>query len=153
MLDLLVLAAAMLDPGSGQMTRQPERGQADVVRENSEQTRTYENLGQMADGDVMAIAFIVMMEAAKSAQEDLKSIMDGVKRLNKEKQEARDLLATMQQQQRRLLYNAKLKREQREWAYSLRSLCPPGTDQDDCLLRELRLRTAALKAQRLPERP
>ena len=46
---------------------------------------TYPNLGSLGDGDVMAICFIVMMEAAKSAQDDLKSIMDGVKQINKEK--------------------------------------------------------------------
>ena len=31
------------------------------------------------DGDIMALAFIVMKEAAKSAREDLKAIMDDVK--------------------------------------------------------------------------
>ena len=33
----------------------------------------------------MAMAFIVMMEASKSAREDLKAIMDGVRKVNKEK--------------------------------------------------------------------
>jgi len=45
----------------------------------------YTNLGSLGDGDIMAIAFIVMMEATKSAQEDLKAIMDGVKLINKQK--------------------------------------------------------------------
>jgi hypothetical protein len=45
----------------------------------------YKNLGDLADGDIMAIAFLVMMDATKSAQEDLKSIMDGVKAINSEK--------------------------------------------------------------------
>ena len=40
----------------------------------------------MGDGDIMALAFIVIMEAAKSAREDLKAIMDGVKAINKEKE-------------------------------------------------------------------
>lgn len=35
-----------------------------------------------ADGDIMAIAFIVMMQAAQSAQEDLKAIMEQVKAIN-----------------------------------------------------------------------
>jgi hypothetical protein len=39
-------------------------------------------LGQLREGDIDALAFLVMMEAAKSAQEDLKSIMDGVKAIN-----------------------------------------------------------------------
>ena len=43
------------------------------------------SLGNMNDADVMALAFLVMMEAAKSAREDLKSIMDGVKRINNAK--------------------------------------------------------------------
>ncbi len=43
------------------------------------------NLGAMADGDIMALAFIVMMEAAKSAREDLKAIMEEVKAINKQK--------------------------------------------------------------------
>jgi hypothetical protein len=42
----------------------------------------------MGDADIMALAFIVMMEASKSAQEDLKSIMDGVKAANAEKKAA-----------------------------------------------------------------
>ena len=45
----------------------------------------FANLGA-GDGDIMALAFIVMMEAAKSAREDLKAIMDGVKAINKEKE-------------------------------------------------------------------
>lgn len=47
--------------------------------------RTYTNLGYLGDGDTMAITFIVLMEATKSAREDLKSIMDGVKQINAEK--------------------------------------------------------------------
>jgi hypothetical protein len=40
----------------------------------------------------MAIAFIVMMEAAKSAQEDLKAIMAQVKAINREKGQLRELM-------------------------------------------------------------
>jgi hypothetical protein len=36
--------------------------------------------------DITALAFIVLMEAAKSAREDLKAIMDGVRAINKQKQ-------------------------------------------------------------------
>jgi hypothetical protein len=47
----------------------------------------YKNLtGFAADADVMAMAIIVILEAAKSAREDLKAIMDGVKAINKEKE-------------------------------------------------------------------
>jgi len=40
------------------------------------------NLG---DGDIMALASIVMMETTKSAQEDLKSIMAGVRMTDRNK--------------------------------------------------------------------
>lgn len=48
-----------------------------------------------AGGDIMAVAFIVMMEAAKSAREDLKAIMDGVKAINAAKARMRDVLSRM----------------------------------------------------------
>jgi hypothetical protein len=47
----------------------------------------------MADGDIMALAFIVMMEAAKSAQDDLAAIMESVKAINKSKEALRDEIA------------------------------------------------------------
>jgi hypothetical protein len=70
--------------------------QAEVARAQADQHFTAEQaiadtranvatLGSLSDADIMAIAFIVMMEATKSAQEDLKSIMDGVKLINKQK--------------------------------------------------------------------
>jgi hypothetical protein len=39
-------------------------------------------LGNLSDSDVTAIVFLVMMEAAKSAREDLKAIMAGVKQID-----------------------------------------------------------------------
>jgi hypothetical protein len=51
----------------------------------------FELLGSMADADIEALIFIVMMELAKSAREDLKAIMDGVKAINEEKQRWRDV--------------------------------------------------------------
>lgn len=42
-------------------------------------------LGDMNSADIEAIAFLVLMEAAKSAREDLKSIMDKVKEINEAK--------------------------------------------------------------------
>jgi hypothetical protein len=67
-------------------------GDRDVI---STGAGTYPNLGAMGDGDIMALAFIVMMEAAKSAREDLKSIMDGVKAINKEKDGWRSVMDTV----------------------------------------------------------
>ena len=43
-------------------------------------------ISDMGDTDIMALAFIVMMDAAKSAREDLKNIMAGVKAINQQKQ-------------------------------------------------------------------
>jgi hypothetical protein len=52
-------------------------------------------LGNMSDGDIMALAFLVLMEASKSAQEDLKAIMAGVKAINAQKAAARATLAAI----------------------------------------------------------
>lgn len=44
----------------------------------------------MGDADIMALAFIVMMEASKSAREDLNSVMAAVKASNQKKQALRE---------------------------------------------------------------
>lgn len=53
---------------------------------------TYAQLGKLGDADITALAFLVMMEAAKSAREDLKAIMEGIKAMNKQKQALREAL-------------------------------------------------------------
>jgi putative addiction module CopG family antidote len=56
------------------------------------QSRTHiAALDGAANEDIMALAFIVLMEAAKSAREDLRAIMEGVKAINAAKQGWRDL--------------------------------------------------------------
>lgn len=50
------------------------------------------SLGGVGDGDIMAIAFLVMMDAAKSAQEDLKATMAEVKSMNAAKTRQRAAL-------------------------------------------------------------
>lgn len=45
--------------------------------------------------DIEALAMIVMMEAARSAQEDLKNIMESLKAINAAKQALRELLLTV----------------------------------------------------------
>lgn len=45
-----------------------------------------------ADGDIEQLAFIVMMEAAKSAEDDLKQIMGGVRAITAAKRELRALI-------------------------------------------------------------
>lgn len=58
----------------------------------------YGALNNLNDGDISALSFLVMMEASKSAQEDLKAIMAGVKSINEQKQKQRAMLSKMQQQ-------------------------------------------------------
>ncbi len=53
----------------------------DKVNEQS----TYAVLGNMNNADIEALCFLVLMQAAKSAQEDLKAIMAEVKDINKQK--------------------------------------------------------------------
>ena len=55
-------------------------------------------LGSMPEGDIEALAFLVMMQAAKSAQEDLKAVMKGVKESNKEKEALRETQAELKKE-------------------------------------------------------
>jgi hypothetical protein len=57
---------------------------------------SYQGLGNMNGQDIEALAFIVLMQASKSAQEDLKSIMASVKSINNAKAKMRELLAQAQ---------------------------------------------------------
>jgi len=50
------------------------------------------HLGGIRNTNIDALVFLVLMEAAKSAQEDLKSIMAGVKAINDQKKEIREAL-------------------------------------------------------------
>lgn len=52
-------------------------------------------LGDMNSADIEALVFLVLMEAAKSAQEDLKSIMDRVKAINTGKAHLRESLEAL----------------------------------------------------------
>ena len=44
------------------------------------------------DGDIMAMAFIVMMQASKAAQDDLKAIMAKVNAINSQKKKMREVM-------------------------------------------------------------
>ncbi|MEO8056505.1 MAG: hypothetical protein ABI768_15195 [Acidobacteriota bacterium] len=70
---------------------------APAGREATTPTGSYANLGAIGDGDIMAIAFLVMMEAAKSAREDLKEIMGQVKAINSAKTQQRGLISEINQ--------------------------------------------------------
>ncbi|MBC7873133.1 MAG: hypothetical protein H7Y01_04000 [Ferruginibacter sp.] len=54
-------------------------------------------LGSMPEGDIEALCFLVLMQAAKSAQEDLKAIMAKVKAINNAKAQQRENLSEAQQ--------------------------------------------------------
>ncbi|HMU47295.1 MAG TPA: hypothetical protein PKC72_13065 [Chitinophagaceae bacterium] len=62
-----------------------------VMRKAKEYTR----LGKMNGGDIEALAFLVLMQASKSAQEDLKAIMAKVKSINEQKAKLRSAQATL----------------------------------------------------------
>ena len=56
-----------------------------------EASRANFNVGiQMQESDVETLAFLVHIQASKSAREDLKAIMDSVKEINKSKEAFRD---------------------------------------------------------------
>ena len=52
-------------------------------------------LGSASSSDIEAIAFLVMMEAAKSSQDDLSDVMASVKAINNQKQALRKILDTV----------------------------------------------------------
>jgi hypothetical protein len=56
--------------------------------------------GLGGDAGTEALVFLVLMQAAKSAQEDLKAIMNGVKAINAAKEKIRDRLLLMVAQSR-----------------------------------------------------
>lgn len=70
---------------------------AEVNKNNSDdqtintKAKSYVSLSGLGEQDIMALSFLVMMEASKSAQEDLKAIMNKVKNINKEKEKFRAL--------------------------------------------------------------
>jgi hypothetical protein len=49
--------------------------------------------GGTASGDILSLAFTVMMDATKSASADLKSIMDDIKQINAAKAQLRSIFA------------------------------------------------------------
>jgi len=59
-------------------------------------TTDYAVLGNLAGADIEALCFLVLMQAAKSAQEDLKAIMAEVKAINNTKDRQRDILKRLQ---------------------------------------------------------
>lgn len=64
----------------------------------TEEVSNYALLGSMPEGDIEALAFLVLMQAAKSAQEDLKAILEEVRAINQVKQRQREALAKLKRQ-------------------------------------------------------
>lgn len=58
-------------------------------------TRSYAVLGSMNGQDIEAICFLVLMQASKSSQEDLKAIMAQVKSINAQKAAIRQTLTAL----------------------------------------------------------
>lgn len=101
-------------------------------------TQAYAVLGSMNGQDIEALAFLVMMQAAKSAQEDLKAIMAKVKAINVQKAKQRELLSKMQQQRTmtaiqldsfKLLQNRTLALQQGRNADSIKIVSSSGRNQ------------------------
>jgi len=63
----------------------------DALNLLDEKDKAIKNLGPLENSDIEALAFIVMMEAAKSAAEDLKEIMKEMRAMNAAKQKLREL--------------------------------------------------------------
>jgi len=71
---------------------------AEVVRESVrrfERQTELASLGDLGGNDIEALAFLVLMQAAKSAQEDLKAVMARVKAINEAKSAVRDLMSSV----------------------------------------------------------
>jgi predicted nucleotidyltransferase len=56
-----------------------------ILKSNKE----FSVLGNMNDGDIAALAFLVIMQASKDAENDMKQIMDNVKQTNNAKAQQR----------------------------------------------------------------
>ncbi len=53
-------------------------------------------LGDLSDADILALVLIVLMQAAKSVEEDLKALMDKVKGYSSTKNKSREVLSARQ---------------------------------------------------------
>ena len=67
-------------------------GPVDVGAVQINAQKNWAVLGNMQGADIEALCFLVLMEASKSAQEDLKAVMAGVKAINNAKAQQRQNL-------------------------------------------------------------
>jgi len=89
------LAPALLRALGREDAEDPFRAAAELSRA-SYRGRGGPILGSLSGSDIEALAFLVLMEASKSAQEDLKAIMAGVKSINNAKAAHRAVLEKLQ---------------------------------------------------------
>ena len=64
----------------------------DALRQFAQRDRAADAFPTLSNSDINALAFLVMMEATKSANQDLKAIMDEVKAMTAAKQALRDII-------------------------------------------------------------
>lgn len=67
-----------------------------AAEEVQAKANSYGILGGMRNLDIEAMAFLVLMQASKSAQEDLKAIMAQVKSINNQKKKMREALTSLE---------------------------------------------------------
>lgn len=78
-------------------TAQKIKQQAYTQQDIMTASRSYANLNGLAGADIDALAFLVIMNAAKSAQEDIKNLMIEVNNINKQKEQLRKMQNQLKQ--------------------------------------------------------
>ena len=103
--------------------------------------------GSFADPDIEALAWLVLRESSRSAQEDLRSVMESIRRINGQKADVRAALLLLREEQDGARETSDARAEQRRWGRSLARLCPPGNQQDECLSREILQRAQLIRSR------
>lgn len=70
------------------------QGDASMTLTTEEAART-QILGSMPEGDIEALVFLVLMQAAKAAEEDLRAIIKQMRAINQVKQRQREAMARL----------------------------------------------------------
>lgn len=93
-LDRVVLSSSAIDQLVAAQPRNvvPQDPAGAPAFEGVHNSTSYSVLGSMNGADIEALCFIVMMEASKSAREDLKAIMDGVKQINESRRPYKEMI-------------------------------------------------------------
>ena len=86
---------AKLDNPIAAVVKSAHNGKADLMAVAKGTVTNWSALGAVSEADIQAMCFLILMEAAKSAQEDLKAIMAGVKATNAAKAAMRATLAAI----------------------------------------------------------